>query len=225
MKQTAKVIAFPTPKRGSRRRPPARRVDGPKHFTPEQVRLIRKTARDAAERADDKGQTTAIRAWMIVNLLLNSGLREAEAAGLKCGHLHIGYGEAEIFVATGKGQRCRHVAIPQELKTHLRRYLRWKEQRGESVHDDAPLLLGQRGALSPSGVAEVVKGVLRRCGLYRPGMSAHSLRHTFAVGVYRKSRDIIVVQKLLGHADVSTTRVYADIADHDLRAALDGGLW
>lgn len=222
-RQLAKVIPL-RPRRHGRPRPPTR-VDGPKYFTEQQIKLIRRTARDAADRAERKRQVTAPRVWMLIDLLTNTGLREAEAAALRCGDLHIGYGEAAVDVCCGKGRKSRTVQIPAELKTHLRRFIQWKQAQSEPIDEDARLFIGQRGPWRPSAVAEAVKGVLRCCGLYRPGKAAHALRHSYAVALYRVERDLRAVQKQLGHASIQTTQIYADVLDEDIHAQLGGGLW
>jgi site-specific recombinase XerD len=224
------VIAFPQKRKQSRagtgrqgRRPP--RSERVKYFTGEQIRLIRRTARDAAELAAGKGRVTAVRVWMLIDLLTNTGLREGEAAALRCGDLKLAYGEAAIYVANGKGGRSRTVQIPKHLKTHLGQYLRWKESRGESVEDDAPLFVGQRGALTKAGVADAVKVLLKQCRLYSKGKKVHALRHSYAIALYRKERDLRAVQKQLGHASITTTQIYADVLDEDIREQLDGGIY
>ena len=211
---TAEVI----PLRPSPRLPRRRASDGPKYFTSRQIRLIRRTARDAAQLAEQKQQVTAVRNWMLIDLLTCTGLREAEAAALRCGDLRLRYGEAAVYVRNGKGGRSRTIQIPNALKTHLNSFLRWKRGRGESVGEDDPLFIGQRGAWTPAAVAEAVKKVLRDCGLYRPGKAAHAMRHSYAVEMYRQERDLRAVQKQLGHASVQTTQIYADVLDEDIRA-------
>jgi integrase/recombinase XerD len=48
------------------------------------------------------------------------------------------------------------------------------------------------------------------------------LRHTFATELYRQTKDIRLVQKALGHSDLSTTMIYTHMVDEDLEAALKG---
>ena len=52
------------------------------------------------------------------------------------------------------------------------------------------------------------------------GLSTHSLRHTFATELYRRTRDLGLVQAALGHASITSTMVYARVDEERLRAAI-----
>jgi integrase/recombinase XerD len=61
----------------------------------------------------------------------------------------------------------------------------------------------------------------QRAQLGRP-IWPHMLRHTFATDLYRKTKDIRLVQKALGHSDLSTTMIYTHVVDIQLESALKG---
>ena len=215
MNAQAQVLPF-----RPRQKRPRYSYDGPRYFTEKQVKLIRRTARDAAR----LGKLKDTRNWMLVDLLTSSGLREAEAADVRVGDLKVGYDEAAIFVRSGKGNRTRLVMIPASLKTHVKSFLRWKSERGEPVGQDDHLFFGQRGPWTAAAVSQAVRRVLETCGLYERGRCVHALRHSYAVALYRRERDLRAVQKQLGHASVTTTQIYADVLDEDIRSQLEG-LW
>jgi site-specific recombinase XerD len=52
-------------------------------------------------------------------------------------------------------------------------------------------------------------------------LTVHSLRHTFAMNLYRKTGDLRLVQTALGHRHISTTEIYARCEDKALRRALE----
>ena len=54
-------------------------------------------------------------------------------------------------------------------------------------------------------------------GILRSRLTPHTLRHNFATGLLERGADIVSIQRLLGHADISSTRVYLDITDQTLR--------
>jgi integrase/recombinase XerD len=173
----ANVINFPTVQPAPRFKV-QRSADGFKHFNELQIKLIRRTARDAASLALQRGQSTAVREWMLLDLLTSSGLRASEAANLRVGDVRSAYGESAVFVRNGKGCKCGTVQIPASLRAHLHSYINWKQERGEPTGPDDHLFIGQRGRLTPGGVSQIVKQHLRRLGLYSPGKAAHSLRHS-----------------------------------------------
>ena len=101
---------------------------------------------------------------------------------------------------TVRAVKNRTIQIPDSLRKHLKSFIAWKIEQGESTGDDDYLFIGQRGPWSPWAVGNIVKNHLRQLGLYETGKSAHSLRHSYAVELYRQKRDIRAVQKQLGHS-------------------------
>jgi len=219
---TAKVFQFPEQKKARAKR--IQNIDGVKYFSSLQIKLLRRTARNAAELAKGKKQCTAVREWMILDLLTSTGMREAEAADLRAGDLKTGPGQCEIFVRDGKGGRSRTVQIPDSLKTHLRSFLRWKAGRNEPTGEDDHIFIGQRGTWTGQTVGQVVKKYLKQLGLYESGKSAHSLRHSYATEHYAKNKDLRALQKQLGHSSIQTTQIYADVTKEDIQKGIKN-LW
>ncbi len=62
-------------------------------------------------------------------------------------------------------------------------------------------------------------GILPASGGRRP-VSVHSLRHTFATRLYEKTGDLYLVQRALGHRNITTTEIYARVSDGALRQAV-----
>jgi integrase/recombinase XerC len=60
---------------------------------------------------------------------------------------------------------------------------------------------------------------LRQVGISRP-FSVHSLRHTFATRLYQRTGDLYLVQRALGHRQITTTEIYARVSDDSLRQAV-----
>jgi len=106
----ATAMHFPRPKKKPRIK---RNADGFKYFTQLQIKLIRRTARDAAILAESRRLVTAPKEWMLIDLLTSTGLRESEAADLRCGDIKAGYEESAVFVRHGKGDKSGTVQIPE----------------------------------------------------------------------------------------------------------------
>jgi len=195
-------------------------LDGPKFFSEREIKMLRKHSRDKAE----TGNLKDVRNWMIIDLLTSSGLREFEACSLQIKHLKIGHGHSEILVENGKGGISGTTIIPASLKSHLKAFLSWKQGRGEAIGDDSYLFVGQRGPWTVRAVQESVKNSLRATGLYETGKAVHSLRHSFATELYRKTKDLRLVQKQLRHKSISSTTIYADVTNSEIEESVKG-LW
>lgn len=192
-----------------------------KFLSPQQVKLLRDHAELERGRAIHDGDRKVVRDAGIVETLLGTGLRVSELCALKVGDLFLEDGRADVFVRRGKGAKARIVAIPTRLRDYLASFVSWKMTVGESVEAAAPLFVSQRwGHLTGSGVWRVWKGALQRAGLpVRWGV--HATRHTYAVEVYRRTRDLRLAQRQLGHASVTTTTIYANLLDEDLRRGVE----
>lgn len=201
-----------------------RNVDGIKYFTEKQIKALRRTVRDQAVLDKKKGKVTGIREWMAIDLLTSTGPRVSEAANLRCGDLKIGYGQSEIFVREVKGSISGTVEIPDSLKKHLKQFLKWKETRGEPTGKDDYLFLGQRGLWTSQAIQQIVKKYLKRLEIYESGKSVHALRHSYAVQLYAKEKDLRAVQKQLRHVSIQSTLIYADVSKEEIQGQIKG-LW
>jgi integrase/recombinase XerD len=125
----------------------------------------------------------------------------AALGGLRCGEIHrlrwvdVSLSRAEVRVM-GKGRRERVVPVPRQLVDHLVCLPR------RSV--TARVVL----ASSACRVSQLINQHLRERGIVA---TAHQLRHWYATQALRSSRDISVVQALLGHASPTTTAIYAKL--------------
>jgi site-specific recombinase XerD len=186
-----------------------------------QVATLRASVEVARLAGAASADVLAVRNAVLVEVLLGSGLRVSEACALRVGDLFLDGGRADLVVRRGKGGKARMVAISERLAGYLREFLAWKGTIGQSVAPDRPLLMSERGGrLSRSAVHRVWKTALAVAGLPTT-WGVHATRHTYAVEVYRKTRDLRLTQKLLGHSNVATTTIYADLIDQDVRRGVE----
>ena len=73
--------------------------------------------------------------------------------------------------------------------------------------------------MNPRYIQDMVKRYAKKAGINKD-ISPHTLRHTFATDLLRETKNIRLVQKALGHSDISTTMVYTHIVDEELEGAL-----
>ena len=188
-----------------------------KFLTSDQVRVLRAHVGGERQRALVEGHRQPVRDAAIVEVLLGSGVRVSEACALRVGDLFLGDGRGDVLVRRGKRGKGRLVAISPQLATYVADFLNWKANTGESIEQDAPLFVSERGGqLSRSAVHRCWKAILKSAGL-PTRWGVHATRHSFATELYRCTLDLRLVQRLLGHASVATTQVYAAIIDDDAR--------
>lgn len=188
-----------------------------KFLRPDQVAQIRTHLE--SERAS--GDRYAIRNAAIVETLLGTGLRVSEACSLTIGDLFLDPGAANILVRRGKGGKTRLVAVADRLATYLKGSLSWKLNRAEPLDGSSPLFLSERwGFLTRSAAHRVWKAALAGAGL-PTRWGVHATRHSYAVEIYRRTRDLRLTQRLLGHSNPTTTTVYANLLDDDVRKGVE----
>jgi site-specific recombinase XerD len=148
-----------------------------------------------------------VRNRLLVQLLLDSGLRLAECTHLAIGDIHP---ETGVMKVMGKGRKERMTRIGAGCLRLYRKYLR---MRGGSVGD--PLWLGRRGPMKKLGVAETLEKLGKRAGVHA---HPHKFRRTCALRLLRAGADVFSVQLLLGHSDLAVLRRYLDQTPEDVLA-------
>ncbi|MBI4703777.1 MAG: tyrosine-type recombinase/integrase [Deltaproteobacteria bacterium] len=137
------------------------------------------------------------------------------------GDLFLDARNGNVLVRNGKGNKARIVAISDRLASYLAEYVTWKSAVGEPVEAESPVFRSERKeAMTRSAVHRVWKAALSRAEL-PTRWGVHSTRHSYAVEVYRKTKDLRLTQRLLGHASPVTTQVYANLLDSDVRRGVE----
>jgi site-specific recombinase XerD len=109
----------------------------------------------------------------LIRLLIDSGLRRGEAAGLTVDDVDL---DNDVVVVVGKGSRPRVVPFGARTGQALDRYLR--ERKRHARAKSAPLWLGPKGAITGSGIAQIIEKRCKQGGI--PTVHPHQLRHSFA---------------------------------------------
>jgi site-specific recombinase XerD len=149
---------------------------------------------------------------LAVALMVATGVRVNEVVSIKCQDIDLPGRSLRIV---GKGRRERHVFLPNEWIAGLTRaYLKTRA----SLDLDHPNLLfnTHHGPLTaPAMRARLVKAA-REAGL-GARVTPHMLRHTAATQLIEAGVDIRYIQRLLGHASLSTTEIYTHVSDRTLK--------
>jgi integrase/recombinase XerD len=125
--------------------------------------------------------------------------------------------EEGVCLVFGKGSKERLVPLGGPARRALERYLREVRPRLDSGKGEGRVFLNQRGRpLSRAAIWDFVKKYAARGGVER-SVSPHTFRHSFATHLLEGGADLVAVQELLGHADISTTQIYTHIDREYLR--------
>jgi site-specific recombinase XerD len=153
-------------------------------------------------------------AEVVVVFFLETGLRVSELCALDC--VDIDYTDLSANVWSGKGSKDRRVLFTKKSKEILEKWLRLRVSRVKNT-ETALFLNGRGHRLTQRNVQKMMDGLADDAGILRSRLTPHTLRHNFATGLLERGADIVSIQRLLGHADISSTRVYLDISDQTLR--------
>ena len=144
----------------------------------------------------------------ILEFLYATGVRVSELVGLLLTNLDLEEGLCTVF---GKGSKERMVPLGRPACVALSRYLREVRPALEKGKGGGYVFLNQRGRpLSRTAVWNIVKAAARLAGI-EGSVSPHVLRHTYATHLLEGGADLVAVQELLGHADISTTQIYTHL--------------
>lgn len=143
----------------------------------------------------------------LLELIYGAGLRVSEAVTLTVAEIDLHESAARL---TGKRGKTRWVPIPSGTMKWLRRYLEEGRPRLTKT-PSALLILSDRGKpLIRQTAFKILDKYAKAAGL-PPGISPHTLRHTYAVHLLKGGADLRAVQELLGHESIATTQVYTQL--------------
>lgn len=159
-----------------------------KYLTISQVKeALKKTARNGRK-------SNRHRNYLILKTLAETGLRVSELINLKPYNINF---EESIFYITGKGSRTRIVDIPSELGHLLEMYV--KSNNIKSKSNIFPL--------TRDGILKITKKYA--------DINVHAFRHTYAINLLRKTKNIRFLQKQLGHTSLKTTEIYLQFLEYE----------
>ena len=158
-------------------------------------------------------------AYPIITMMLDTGLRCSEICNLDLDDVDLE--DLSALVIGGKGEKDRTVLFTNATLDALDA---WKPIRNARLknclkeEDKRSLFFSSRSRrLNPRSVQKLLDRIADASDIPRTRLSPHVLRHSFATGLLERGADLVTIQRLLGHANISTTRVYLEIGDQTLR--------
>ncbi len=156
-----------------------------------------------------------IRDRAVLETFYATGLRRMELGRLNITDLD--FASKVVRVNGGKGGKDRCVPIAERACCWIQRYM--KEIRPQWVHSDsgATLYLSSKGCpLTPGELSRVGRKYIHRAGVNKPG-ACHLWRHSTATLMLERGAGLREIQKMLGHASISTTQIYTHVTIQQLK--------
>jgi site-specific recombinase XerD len=164
----------------------------------------------------DSNHPIKVRNLALLRLMLDSGLRVSEALALRQRDLDLETGQ--LMVRDGKGSKDRGLWINGETLQLLKRWIR---SLNRPAPNDHIFITRNGGKMSRHYVLAMIYRLSKQAGLGKRA-HPHMLRHSFATDLLRQTKNLRLVQKALGHANLSTTQIYTHIVDEELEEAMKG---
>jgi len=172
--------------------------------TNEVVRLLEQPKGDNPKEIRDKA---------MLELLYATGIRVTELITLKITDVNLQMG----FIVCKDSSKERIIPFGTEAKNALLRY--YEHSRDVLLEDNKSLILftncsGQ--SMSRQGFWKLIKYYAKKAGI-TSDITPHTLRHSFAAHLVENGADLKSVQEMLGHSDISTTQIYANMNHSRIR--------
>lgn len=195
---------------------PALHIDSPKvkkrlpqTLTHEEVeRLLESPAEDDTPKN--------LRDRALLNVLYATGMRVSEVVSLQVSDVDFGHG---LLLSPTRQGEAREIPIDEETQRLLTDYLEHGRPQLVREEDEQSLFLNHRGEkLTRQGLWLIIKGYARQANL-ETEVTPHTLRHSFASHRLSKGAKLEEIQRLLGHANISTTQIYSQLEASEDAAA------
>ena len=159
------------------------------------------------------GSLKEVRDRAMLEVLYATGIRVSELIGLKVGDVNLQVG----YIIIRDAHKERVVPFGAPAKRALVDYI--KNARIQLINDlssDVLFVNCQGQPMSRQGFWKIVKYYAKKAGI-TSDITPHTLRHSFAAHLVENGADLRSVQEMLGHSDISTTQIYANMSQNKLR--------
>lgn len=193
-----------------------------------------------------EAQRAGHREYAIVMLMLQTGIRIGECAALCWGDITLGERRGDVLVRSGKGRKARTVPLTLSARQALASYAApllgarsaalkdvvavWPTD--QHPHVQTPIWQTRKrhvsAALTATAMRRIIATLVRLCearDMLPPDahVSAHTLRHTFAMAYLTEHPgDLAGLATILGHSSLDVTRIYANPTSDQVRHRMEG---
>ena len=151
----------------------------------------------------------------MMEVLYATGMRRMEVARLALGDIDAERGV--VLIREGKGRKDRLIPMGERALHWVERYLQEARPQLAWSQAEATVFLGREGLpMNPMWLSTTVARYVERAELGKKG-GCHLFRHTMATLMLEGGADIRFIQAMLGHAELSTTQIYTQVAIRQLQ--------
>jgi integrase/recombinase XerD len=176
------------------------------------IKIDRNKARNALSLSDLeqlRNTCETYREKAIVEFFVSSGCRLSEALNININEIDF---HERCVKVLGKGKKERIIYFSHRAKLMIEKYVAGRKG-GDALFCSTVFPYNQS---SGAAIQHTLKGLGKRAELEKK-LHPHILRHTFATHALNAGMDITVIQKLLGHTDISTTQIYAKTSQERIK--------
>lgn len=156
-----------------------------------------------------------LRDMALLNLLYSTGMRVTEVVSLRLEDVDL---QNNVLFCPGKDDQVRELPFDQFTKQVLENYIEEGRPFLVKDKDEMAMFLNHRGQqLTRQGLWLIIKAYAKEADL-SVAVTPHTLRHSFAAHKLNSGSDLQEVQKLLGHANISTTQIYTQLEEVETKA-------
>jgi integrase/recombinase XerD len=202
---------------------PALRLKGPGAAKSLPKTLSLQEVERLLEAARHKGRSEAerLRNRALMELLYATGMRVSELVTLPIAAVR---GDPRMIMVKGKGDKERMVPLSPPAREALRDGLAHLDAEAEALRKAGKAASkflfassGAEGHITRQHFYLLIKDFAVEAGVSPALVTPHTLRHAFATHLLAGGADLMVIQTLLGHADVATTEIYTHVLDAQLK--------
>ena len=188
----------------------------------EQVNFINSI--NTGDKLDDKKKKYhdkyKLRDTALILLLLDTGMRVSELQGI---NIHDFDFDDYSVIVVRKGGNIQTIYFSDETKNALIQYLDHKKTMNPLLDYSEPFFTSLKGArLSVRAIEKLVKKyALSSLPSKGSLITPHKMRSSFAMSFYEETKDILALQRKLGHKNITATNIYAKATDKKMRETKD----
>lgn len=182
----------------------------PKTLTQEDIEKLLQAPRQ-------KRSPKHLRDTALLTILYSTGMRVTEVVSLRVGDVDL---QTSMLHCHGKDGQLRDLPLDKDTRDSIAAYLDGGRQYLVKNKEEDALFLNHRGQqLTRQGLWLIIKAYAKKANL-SGDVTPHTLRHSFAAHKLDDGSDLQEVQRLLGHANISTTQIYTQLSEEEETAPI-----